>query len=99
MPKAAKTVVGWAAVRRVGTLAVGDPRGVLNLPAGRRHNRRTRDWRIGHLITVLADKAQQAGITIKLVDARGTSCTCPAWKQRVPKPSARIFTCPHCALT
>lgn len=40
--EAAKTVVGWAADRRVGTLAVGDPRGVLNLAAGRRHNRRTR---------------------------------------------------------
>jgi len=25
--------------------------------AGRRHNQRTRDWRIGHLITVLKDKA------------------------------------------
>jgi hypothetical protein len=39
--EAAKTVVGWAVERRVGTLAVGDPRGVLNLQAGRRHNRKT----------------------------------------------------------
>ncbi len=61
------------AARRVGALAVGDPRGVLALPAGRRHNRRTRDWRPGHLIRVLADKAEQAGITVTLVDERGTS--------------------------
>jgi putative transposase len=60
--EAAKTVIAWAVDRRVGTLAVGDPRGVLKLKAGRRHNQRTRDWRIGHLVTVLADKAEAAGI-------------------------------------
>ena len=62
--EAAKTVIAWAVARRVGTLAVGDPRGVLNLDAGRRHNQRTRDWRIGHLITVLKDKAEAAGISL-----------------------------------
>ncbi len=72
--EAGKNVITWAAARRVGTLAVGDPRGVLALRAGRRHNRRTRDWRIGHLIQALADKAEAAGITVKLVDERGTSC-------------------------
>jgi transposase len=61
-------------------LAVGDPRGVLKLDAGRRHNQRTRDWRVGHLIRVLKDKAEAAGITVRLVDERGTSSTCP----RVP---------------
>ena len=50
--EAAKTVIAWAVDRRIGTLAVGDPRGVLKLDAGRRHNQRTRDWRIGHLIAV-----------------------------------------------
>jgi putative transposase len=94
--EAAQAVVGWAAARRVGTLAVGDPRGVLALAAGRRHNRRTRDWRIGHLITVLADKAEAAGIGITMVDERGTSSTCPACRNRVPKPSGRVLTCPHC---
>jgi hypothetical protein len=47
-------------------LAVGYPRGVLTLDAGRRHNQRTRDWRVGHLIRVLADKAEAAGITVRL---------------------------------
>ena len=61
--EAAKTVIAWAVARRIGTLAVGDPRGVLSLPAGRRHNQRTRDWRIGHLISVLEDKAEVAGIS------------------------------------
>ena len=85
--------------RRVGTLAVGDPRGVLSLAAGRRHNRRVRDWRVGRLIRVLADKAEQAGITVTLVDERGSSSTCPKCYKRVPKPSGRVFTCPHCRFT
>jgi hypothetical protein len=81
---------------RVGNLAVGDPRGVLALKSGRRHNQRLRDWRVGHLIGVLRDKAEAAGITVKLVDERGTSSTCPACSRRVPKPAGRVFTCPHC---
>ena len=84
--EAAKTVITWAVDRRVGTLAVGDPRGVLKLKAGRRHNQRTRDWRIGHLITALKDKAETAAIGLTLVDERGTSSTCPACRSRIPKP-------------
>jgi IS605 OrfB family transposase len=94
--EAAKTVVAWAVEQRAGTLAVGDPRGVLNLKAGRRHNQRLRDWRVGHLIRVLRDKAEAAGITVKLVDERGTSSTCPSCSRRVPKPAGRNFRCPHC---
>ena len=94
--EAAKTVIGWAVQRHVGTLAVGDPRGVLGLDAGRRHNQRVRAWRIGHLIRVLADKAQAAGITVTLVDERGTSSTCPSCARRVPKPAGRVFCCPYC---
>jgi IS605 OrfB family transposase len=97
--EAAKTVIAWAVNRRVGTLAVGDPRGVLNIPAGRRHNQRTRDWRIGHLITVLKDKAEVAGIGMTLVDERGTSSTCPACASRVPKPQGRLLACPACGHT
>ena len=96
--EAAAAVVGWAVARRIGTLAVGDPRGVLNLAAGRRHNRRTRDWRVGRLISVLRDKAAQAGITLVLTDERGTSSTCPACRARVPKPGGRVFCCPRCGL-
>ncbi|MGS2615689.1 transposase [Micromonospora sp. LZ34] len=85
--------------RRVGVLHVGDPRGVLDLPAGRRHNLRLRQWQIGRLIQVLADKAALAGITVRLVDERGTSSTCPACRRRVPKPRGRTLTCPHCAFS
>jgi putative transposase len=97
--EAAKTVIAWAVAHRVGTLAVGDPRGVLNLDAGRRHNQRTRDWRIGHLITVLKDKTQAAGIRLIVVDERGTSSTCSACRSRIPKPAGRVLTCPACQFT
>jgi IS605 OrfB family transposase len=96
--EAAKTVIGWALARRIGTLAVGDPRGVLAIDAGRRHNRRTRDWQVGRLISALRDKAQQAGIALKLVDERGTSSTCPACRARVSKPAGRVLCCPRCGL-
>ena len=97
--EAARTVIGWAVAQRTGTLAVGDPRGVLNLDAGRRHNQRTRDWRIGHLITALADKAAAAGISLTLVDERGTSSTCPACRSRIPRPAGRVLACPACQFT
>jgi IS605 OrfB family transposase len=94
--EAAKAVIGWAVEHRVGTLAVGDPRGVLQLKAGRRHAQRTRDWRVGHLIRALSDKAEAAGITVRLADERGTSSTCPRCARRLPKPAGRNFSCPHC---
>ena len=94
--EAAKQVITWAVGNRIGTLLVGDPRGVLTLKAGRRHNQRTRDWRVGHLIRALSDKAEAAGITVHLADERGTSSTCPNCGRRVPKPAGRNFTCPHC---
>ncbi len=97
--EAARTVITWAVQHKVGTLAAGDPRGVLALHAGRRHNQRTRDWRLGHLIQVLRDKAETAGITVILVDERGTSSTCPSCQARIPKPAGRTLSCPSCGLT
>jgi transposase len=97
--EAAAAVIAWAVARRVGTLKIGDPRGVLALPAGRRHNKRVRDWRPGYLLAVLQDKAARAGITAVLVDERGTSSTCPCCARRVPKPAGRQFACPHCGFT
>jgi putative transposase len=97
--EAAAAVVAWCVEQRVGTVKVGDPRGVLALDAGRRHNKRVRDWRIGHLIGCLRDKAEQAGITAVVVDERGTSSTCPHCRRRVPKPAGRCFSCPHCGFT
>jgi len=94
--ESAKMVINWAVAHRVGTLTVGDPRGVLDRDAGRRHNLRLRQWQIGRTIQILTDKAELAGITVHLVDERCTSSTCPACLKRIPKPKGRILTCPHC---
>ncbi|MET7399323.1 transposase [Dactylosporangium sp. NPDC005572] len=97
--EAAKTVVAWAVQHHVGTLAVGDPRGVLQVDAGRRHNLRLRQWQVGRAIAVLRDKAELAGITVRLVDERGTSSTCPTCRRRVRKPAGRTMTCTTCHTT
>jgi predicted RNA-binding Zn-ribbon protein involved in translation (DUF1610 family) len=77
------------------------PRGlgtILDAPAGPAHRWRTRQWRHGHLLAVLRDKAAAAGIEVAVVDERGTSSTCPACGQR-HKPRGRRFVCPACGLT
>jgi transposase len=79
-------------------LVVGDPTGITGRDAGRVQNWRLRQWRRTHLLGALHDKAEQAGIRVNLVEERGTSSTCPACRQRVPKPRGRRFTCPHCNL-
>ena len=96
--EAAREVVSFAVSRRIGTVVVGDPTGVLENDAGRRHNKRVRDWRPGELIACLKDKAEQAGIAVVVTDERTTSSTCPRCRRRVPKPAGRRFSCKNCGL-
>jgi IS605 OrfB family transposase len=93
---AAKQVIGFAVARRVGTLLVGDPKGITERDVGRSHNLRLRQWRRTHLLAALRDKAERAGIRVRLVDERGSSSTCPVCHHRVAKPKGRQFSCPHC---
>jgi IS605 OrfB family transposase len=94
--QAASQVIAFALQQRVGTLVVGDPKGITEKDAGRVQNWRLRQWRRTHLLHALRDKAERAGIVVRLVDERGTSSTCPACCRRVPKPSGRRFRCHHC---
>jgi IS605 OrfB family transposase len=94
--EAARTLVAWAVRQRVGTLVVGDPKGITDQDAGVVHNRRLRTWRRTHLMGAITDKAERAGLRVARVDERGTSSTCPCCGLRVPKPSGRHFSCPHC---
>jgi putative transposase len=96
--EAATQVVAFAVQQRIGTLVVGDPKGITDHDAGRVQNLRLRQWRRTHLLQALGDKAERAGIVVRLVDERGTSSTCPACQRRVPKPKGRRFHCPHCGL-
>jgi IS605 OrfB family transposase len=94
--EAAKQVIAFAVQQRVGTLVVGDPTGITDRDAGRVQNLRLRRWRRTHLLQALRDKAEHAGIVVRLVDERGTSSTCPVCRRRVAKPKGRRFGCPHC---
>ena len=96
--EAAKTVIGWALDRRIGTLVVGDPKHITHRDAGRHQNWRVHAWRRTHLTQVLADKAALAGIRVVRVDERGTSSRCPHCQRPVNKARGRTanFSCPHC---
>jgi IS605 OrfB family transposase len=94
--QAAKQVIAFAIQQRVGTLVVGDPKGITAQDAGRVQNWRLRQWRRTHLLQALQNKAELAGMVVRLVDERGTSSTCPACRQRAPKPTGRRFCCPSC---
>ncbi|HEV8163088.1 MAG TPA: transposase [Actinomycetota bacterium] len=94
--EAARRVVAFAVQQRIGSLVVGDAKGITNQDAGRVQNWRLRQWRRTHLLRSLLDKAEQAGIVVRLVDERGTSSTCPVCLRRVAKPNGRQFHCPGC---
>lgn len=95
--EASKQVIAFAVQHQVGALLVGDLRGIAGRDVGRVHNLRLRQWRRTHLVQALRDKAERAGIQIRLVDERGTSSTCPRCRERIPKPHGRRFCCLHCA--
>jgi IS605 OrfB family transposase len=96
--QAARQVITFALQQRIGTLLVGDPKGITSRDVGRVQNWRLRQWRRTHLVQALRDKAEQAGIAVRLVDERGTSSTCPVCRRRVAKPSGRRFRCRCCGL-
>jgi IS605 OrfB family transposase len=94
--QAAKQVISFAVGHRVGTLVIGDLKGITSRDMGRVQNLRLRQWRHCDLLQALRDKAERVGIQVRLVDERGTSSTCPACRRRVPKPTGRRFDCRHC---
>jgi IS605 OrfB family transposase len=94
--EAAKAVVAWLVNHQVGTVVVGDPKGITTRHCGHRQNLALRNWRRTHLLGCLSDKAELAGVKVVLVNERGTSSTCPECHKGVPKPRGRCFCCPHC---
>ena len=94
--EAAKQVIAFAVRKGVGTLLVGDPKHITSQNVGRVQNLRLRQWRRTHLVDALRDKAERAGMIVRMVDERGSSSTCPVCRRKVPKPKGRRFSCPHC---
>ena len=95
--EAAKAVMTWAVAHRIGTLAVGDPRGVLHLSS--RAATQPADPGLAHRPpdpVPWPTRPRPPGSPSRLVDERGTSSTCPSCARRVPKPAGRVFRCPHC---
>ena len=66
--EAARSVVSWLAEHEVGTVVVGDPRGITTRDCGHRQNLALRNWRCTHLLACLSDKAELAGIKVVLVN-------------------------------
>jgi IS605 OrfB family transposase len=94
--QAAKQVIAFAVQHRVGALVIGDPKGITDNAVGRVQNLRLRRWCRTYLLQALRDKAELAGVVVRLVDERGTSSTCPVCRRRVSKPKGRQFSCPFC---
>jgi transposase len=82
-------VIAFVVRHQVGTLLIGEPKGITGNNAGRVQNLRLRRWRRTHLLQALCNKAELAGVVMRLVDERGTSSTCPACRRRVSKPKGR----------
>jgi hypothetical protein len=66
-------VIAFAVQHQVGTLLIGDPKGITDNNAGRVQNLWLRRWCRTHLLQALRDKAELAGVVVRLVDERGTS--------------------------
>jgi len=95
--QAAREAVGWAEAHGVGTLVVGDLRGIAGRSAGAKQNRRVANsWRRTHLTQAFKDKAEVAGIAVVFVDERASSSTCPSCASKTTKPKGRVYRCKNC---
>jgi putative transposase len=91
-------VIDFCREKGVGTIFVGDPRGVRDKDGDRHHNRRINRWEVGKDLSYLGYKAPLAGMTCFTGDERGTSSRCPFCRHR-HKPKGRLWRCPACEFT
>jgi putative transposase len=93
--KATRKVIDFCQAEGVGSLYVGDPRGVRNKDCGRHHNQRVARWEMGKDISYLSHKAELAAIACFTGEERGTSSRCPQCGHR-HKPRGRVWACKKC---
>jgi Probable transposase len=86
--EATTTVIDWAVARRIGTLTVGDPRGVLDKPAGRVHNLRLRQRQIGRTLQLLQDKQPSPGSAFIWSTNAAPRRPAPPANRKSPNPAA-----------
>jgi transposase len=82
--EAAGQVIDFTLANGVGTLIVGDPKGICEWDAGRRQNPRLLRWRRTHLLQALTDKAARHGI--RAASAAGCGVRAPAVEDQQPQP-------------
>ena len=86
--------------RGVAKIVLGDLTGILgNTRGGRKSNAmRHNFWSHQYLVNCVREVAEEYGITVELVDERGTSSTCPrCCAQRITR-RGRLFKCLSCGL-
>ncbi len=82
----------------IGTVVVGDLRGIRKTDCGKKDNQRISTWPFKRLTDQLKYKCEKAGIRFVLIDERGTSSTCSACNSR-QKAQGRNFKCRVCGFT
>jgi len=90
--KGTRKAIKFCEDNNVGTLHVGDPRGVREKDSGRHQNQRMARWEIGKDIDYLKHKSEQARIACSTVNERGTSSRCPECGNR-QKVTGRVWRC------
>jgi len=93
--KGTRQVIDFCQRQGVGTIFIGDPRGVREKDCGRHHNQRVSRWEVGQDLSYLGHKAPLAGMTCLTGEERGTSSRCPSCRRR-HKPKGRLWRCPAC---
>ncbi|WP_046866846.1 RNA-guided endonuclease InsQ/TnpB family protein [Microvirga massiliensis] len=93
--KGTRKVIDFCVQQKVGTLFIGDPRGVRTLKAGRHHNQRISRWEVGQDMDYLRHKAERASIACSIGNERRTSSRCPQCGHR-HRPKGRDWQCKAC---
>jgi putative transposase len=93
--KATRQVIDFCVEQGVGTLFIGNPHGVRNRNAGRRHSGRMAQWEYGRDIDYLTHKSKQARIVCFTGSERGTSSRCPCCGHR-HRPKGSNWACRVC---
>lgn len=94
--KISRAIVDVAVNREAGTIAIGDIKDIANgVKLGKRTNQKISGWDHGKVRAYVEYKAEAEGITVKLVDEKYTSQTCPNCGNR-HKPRGRNYRCPSC---
>jgi len=89
-----------AEARRVGASAVvlEDLRNLRKKRSSKALNGRLNRWSFRRLQSIVDYKARLAGLSVRYVDARGTSSLCPTCGGRLSPNGYRLVRCPACGL-